>query len=166
MAQEITLEFVWKNVSEATKKKVVKFWMDEKAITKKEDAETRANELLTVAYFDKKVVGVATGVVTPHPQLKSNIVFYRTYISESHRGKKVAQQLFIESYKHLNSNKELKEKGVLGILIAFQSPVLVGNYIKDQKPVLEEFNNLTFIGVDKNGIPLRISYFDDVKIKM
>ncbi|WP_424964113.1 hypothetical protein [Ekhidna sp.] len=166
MKKEILIEFVWGNLTEDLKKRVIDFWIMEKAITKKEDAENRVNDLLAIAKIDDTLVGVATGIVTPHPQLKSKVVFYRTYIAQDHRNNKIAQRLFLKSFEELDKIDDLKKDNVMGLLIAFQSPVLVENYIKDQKPVLEKFHDLTFIGYDQTGVPMRIAFFNNVSIKI
>ena len=156
-----TVSTVWKQVSPELEAELVRFWTENKAIGREEDAAKRARQVVCIARDEQdKLVGVSTAHPRIVPRLRQPMYYYRNFIAESARGQQLAPVFLERSKQALQEyNLGLSKPLCLGIIIELENKALAAH--RNEAQWKEGF---TFIGYSPKGLTLRVWYFEGVKL--
>ncbi|MEO1053030.1 MAG: GNAT family N-acetyltransferase [Bacteroidota bacterium] len=155
-----SFEDVWHNKSPALKREIIAFWEVEGVLTD-EERMRRVDEVVFVARYEGKVVGLSTVFRYYLEQLENHLYVYRCLISEDYRGPAVDTQLIL----HTRNMLELYEKTAqapkcIGLLMVIQN-----EYIKKEwRWAVWAGTDMMYIGETSKGDHLRVYYFDGARI--
>jgi hypothetical protein len=152
---------VWKKVSPELEKELVDFWNANKAVNNDADPSKRAKQAVCVARDDKgQIVGVSTAHPRIVPRLRQPMYYYRNFIAESARQQKLGGVFLEESKKALQDFNMAQAKPLcLGVLIELENKAVAAH--RNEAQWKEGF---TFIGYSPKGNPMRVWYFDGIKL--
>lgn len=152
---------VWKKVAPELETELVAFWTRNKAIGEEKDAAKRAKQVVCVARDDKgEIVGVSTAHPRIVPRLRQPMYYYRNFIAEGARGQQLAPEFLEQSKQALQEyNLALSKPLCLGMIIELENKGLAQH--RNEAQWKEGF---TFIGYSPKGMPLRVWYFEGVRL--
>ena len=152
---------VWKKITPELEAELIRFWRDNNAIGEEKDAAKRAKQVVCIARDDAgKLVGVSTAHPRIVPRLRQPMYYYRNYIAEPARGQKLAAAFLEASKKALQEFNLSQSKPLcLGMIIELENKAIAAH--RNEAQWKEGF---TFIGYSPKGSPLRVWYFDGVKL--
>lgn len=152
---------VWKKVTPELEAELVKFWTASNAIGQEGDAAKRAKQVVCIARDDKgEIVGASTAHPRIVPRLRQPMYYYRNFIAEDSRGSKLAPEFLEQSKQALEEyNLGLSKPLCLGIIIELENKGLAAH--RNEAQWKEGF---TFIGYSPKGNPLRVWYFQGVRL--
>jgi hypothetical protein len=152
---------VWKQITPELEAELVRFWTKNKAIGEEKDAAKRAKQVACIARDDKgDIVGVSTAQPRIVPRLRQPMYYYRNFIAEGARGQQLAPE-FLEQTKQVlqEYNLALSKPLCLGMIIELENKGLAAH--RNEAQWKEGF---TFIGYSPKGLPLRVWYFEGVRL--
>ena len=120
--------------------------------------QKRAQEAVAHVRFKDKVLGISTGALVYHAPLKSYVYLYRCYLKEEIRLQGLDAQLLLESFtilEEFNKNNPL----AIGVLVVSQA-----EFIRGWNKAIWPGTEMMFIGNTPKGYPVRIRYFEGVKV--
>jgi hypothetical protein len=152
---------VWKKVSPELETELVEFWNSHKAVGNDADPTKRAKQAVCIARDDKgQLVGVSTAHPRIVPRLRQPMYYYRNFIAEPARKQKLGTAFLEHSRKALQDFNVAQSKPLcLGMIIELENKPLAAH--RNEAQWKEGF---TFIGYSPKGNPLRVSYFDGIKL--
>jgi len=156
------IENVWHRVSPDLKREIVHFWTAKNALTIKEVAEERAEEVVFVARnLVRKIVGVCTAKAIFFERLNNFLYFYRTMIDPEYRRRGLAIDLLIKTRDVLETQftNGTDQKSV-GMLLTIENEDINATLRKAVWPR----TGFVFIGFNRNGHQVRVYYFKDAEI--
>lgn len=156
----VTTTAVWRQVTPALQAELASFWLEHGALTDRAAAEQRALQAVAVARGDDgRIWGVSTALVRMLPRLGQPVYYYRQFFAESHRGKGAARRFTLESRDILaRHNASLASPESIGVLLEFENRALATFF----PHAIED--GFAFIGYSPRGCPLRLSYFEGVRL--
>jgi hypothetical protein len=152
---------VWKKVTPELEAELIAFWNANKAVSNDADPSKRAKQAVCIARDEKgQLVGVSTAHPRIVPRLRQPMYYYRNFIAEPARGQKLAPAFLEASKKALQDFNLSQSKPLcLGIMIEMENKAIAAH--RNEAQWKEGF---TFIGYSPKGNPLRVWYFDGVKL--
>ena len=152
---------VWKKITPELEAELVKFWTANKAISAEQDVAKRAKQVVCIARGDKgEIVGASTAHPRIVPRLRQPMYYYRNFIAEGARGQKLAPEFLEQTKQALQAyDLGLSKPLCLGMIIELENKALAAH--RNEAQWKEGF---TFIGYSPKGAPLRVWYFDGVKL--
>lgn len=83
---DLSLHIVWANNNPQLQAALVQFWLENKAIVTRAEAEARISQVVCVALnAQQHIVGVSTVYIAPFRQDNTTYYFFRTFIREDAR---------------------------------------------------------------------------------
>ncbi|MFA6986924.1 MAG: hypothetical protein WC213_12050 [Arenimonas sp.] len=160
----MSFEFVpvWNKVTPEIEAELAEFWIKNKAMLKETRASERAKQVVCVARSEQgEIAGASTVYPCIVPLLRQPMYYYRTYIAPAYRGKGLMIPLLQESKKALQEyNLALPKPQCLGIMIELENKRLAATFSAAHWPRTD----FTFIGYSVHGLPLRVWYFEGVRL--
>ncbi len=159
---EITLEFVWENVSPELVSEAQHFWLAENALQGNlRLMEERARQLVVIARnVDKKLIAVSTAARIKVPALLNNTFYYlRAFVSLNHRNEGLLQEIAEMGIQRLHARFLSGEDTVVkGFYSAMESEALKNAWPE----AVRKLGGIshTFIGVDEKARRLYVAWFD------
>jgi hypothetical protein len=156
------IENVWNRVSPDLRREIVHFWMAKNALSIQEAAEERAEEVVfVVRNLARQIVGLCTAKKIFSEQLNNFVYFYRTMIDPDYRRYGLALDLLIKTRDLLETQftKEM-ERETIGILLTVENEDINATFRKAVWPR----TGFVFVGFNRNGHQVRVSYFKDAEI--
>ena len=156
-----TVTQVWKKVTPELESELVKFWTSNKAIGAEDDAARRAKQVVCIARDDNgAIVGVSTAHPRIVPRLRQPMYYYRNFVAEPARGQQLAPVFLEQSKQALQEyNLGLSKPLCLGVILEIENKGLAAH--RNEAQWKEGF---TFIGYSPKGMPLRVWYFEGVRL--
>ena len=139
---------------------IISFWESEKALQNADDyvLKKRLSEVIYVVKIGNEIAAVCSCDLMFVNQLNGDFLYYRSFVSQNHRNKKIAENLLEETYNYFNPLRTFNLKDVKGIYIIFENELL-NEYVRNYYHPLG--GNL--IGFEENGNQIRVKYFTDAK---
>jgi hypothetical protein len=152
---------VWKKVTPELEAELIEFWNANKAVGNDADPGKRAKQAVCIARDEKgQLVGVSTAHPRIVPRLRQPMYYYRNFVAEPARRQKLAAAFLEASKKALQDFNLAQSKPLcLGMLIELENKAIAAH--RNEAQWKEGF---TFIGYSPKGSPLRVWYFDGVKL--
>ena len=159
MSLEITA--VWKEVTPELEAELVEFWISNGAIADWQQASERTKRVVCLARSEQgAIVGVSTAHARVVPRLRQPMYSYRSFIAVEFRNEALAAAILVKTKSVLQEfNLALPRPRCLGLIIELQNPALAAHRTEaqwDEGPV--------FIGYSPKGLPLRVWYFEGVRL--
>jgi hypothetical protein len=149
---------VYGNHNEELDQEIISFWELENALNSPDDYLKRLSDVVFIVKIENKIAAVCSCQLRFVTKLNGDLLYYRSFVSQNHRNKKIAENLLEKTYSYFNILPRFNEKEVKGIYIIFESEVL-NNYVRNYYHPLG--GNL--IGFDESGNQIRVKYFTDAK---
>jgi len=159
MALEITP--VWKQITPELEAELTQFWIDNHAIADEQSASERAGQVVCLARCEQgAIVGVSTAHPRFVPRLRQPMYYYRNFIAADFRGRQLASAFLLKTKEVLQAYQlALPQPRCLGIIIELENQSLAAH--RNEAQWREGF---TFIGYSLKGLPLRVWYFEGVRL--
>ncbi len=98
----LSLHIVWANNAPQLKEALVQFWLENKAIPTRDEAEARTQQVVCVALNTKRhIVGVSSAYIAPFGQDKALYYYFRTFIQADARKLGLALRFVVFTRAHL-----------------------------------------------------------------
>ncbi len=155
------VENVWHRISSDLKREIVRFWMERNALTIREEAVERAEEVVfVVRSLGRKIVGICTAKEIFSERLNNFVYFYRTMIAPEHRRSGLAVDLLIKTRDFLEARfvEGIEEKAI-GILLTMENEEMNATF----RQALCPKTGFVFMGFNRNRHQVRVYYFKGVK---
>jgi len=149
---------VYGNHNEELDQEIVSFWELENALNSPDDYLKRLSDVVFIVKIENKIAAVCSCDLKFVSQLNGDFLYYRSFVSQNHRNKNIAENLLEETYNFFNPLLIFKEKDIKGIYIIFENELL-NEYVRNYYHPLG--GNL--IGFEENGNQIRVKYFTDAK---
>ncbi len=156
------VEVVWQSKNEALLAEVVTFWLEQAALTSKEEAEKRAPQVACVVRaVSGKLAGVSTVYQQRHLRFGVEFHYFRCFVAKEHRGANLSPLLLYEVSVHLESRfKQGHDPQVIGVFMEIQNDQVQRNMNQAVWPYLP----FVYTGRNARGDHERVYYFDGVRI--
>ena len=153
---------VWKALTPGLLAELVALWRGTHAIADPARATQRARQAVCIARDEAGVVcGVGTAIVRVPPRLRQPVYYYRQFFAPHVRGRRLAVPFFNRAREVLQAyNAGLATPESLGLLVELENRGLAAHYTRAYEPAAAS----AFIGYSPRGLPLRMTYFDDVRL--
>ncbi len=153
---------VWKQVTPELTEEVAAFWLEHGAITTKDEAHRRAQELICVLRDESNALqGVGTAVLQVRPRLRQPMYYFRQFFAAPIRGRRQFVPFFQSCKQVLQEyNAGLATPESLGILIELEN----GKIAKAYPHVYEPDFDAVFLGYSPRGREMRAAYFENAKL--
>lgn len=154
----VTFHPVWQKITPALAQELVAFWKEHKAIGNDSIAQSRAEQVISVARDEAgELCGVATAVIKVLPRLRQPMYYYRQFFAKVLRG----QHQELAFYQHCKTvlqahHHALAQPESLGILLEIENSKIATAY---NQAIVPGFDAV-FIGYSPRGLQLRVSYFE------
>jgi hypothetical protein len=155
---ELEYILVYGNHTKELDEEILGFWESENALNSPDDYLKRLSDVIFIVKIDNNIAAVCSCQLKFVTELKGDFLYYRSFISQNHRNKKIAENLLEKTYNHFNILPNFDEKEVKGIYIIFESEVL-NMYVRNYYHPLGG----TLVGFEENGNQIRVKYFTDSK---
>lgn len=113
----LSLHIVWANNDPQLKEALVRFWLENKAIVTRAEAEARAPQVVCVALnANQQIVGVSSAYIAPFGQDKALYYYFRTFIQADARRLGLALRFVVFTRAHLAkilTDKTPKPQGMM-----------------------------------------------------
>jgi hypothetical protein len=153
---------VWNQMTPELEAELAEFWIKNGAMLDANKATERAKQVVCLVRSEQgAIAGVSTAYPRIVPLLRQPMYYYRNFIAEEFRG------------RHLSIPFLRKSKAVLQeYSLALPQPLCIGVIIEMANKRLEAHydqaywhqTGFTFMGYSKDGLQLRVSYFDGVRL--
>jgi len=156
------LENVWEEKSEEIKKEIIAFWLAEKAIQSRQEAEQRVDQVFFVVRdSDKKIIGINTVYKIYNQQLENYFYYYRTYISPKARKFQMIGNMLFKTRDFLESRFiDKTDTQTIGMFLEIEN-----EDIKNKLNLaIWPDSKFVYIGKNQQGDHLRVYYFKHAKI--
>jgi hypothetical protein len=155
------LENVWKDKPEALKDEIVRFWLAHQALPGEVQARQRVDQVIFVLRDqDNEIIGVNTAYPALNPYLGLKLFHYRVFVSPAYRNLDLATKLTVTACDFFNERFLAgKDLDIIGLFAVIESPLL---HRAMSSAVWQD--RLIYIGKDERGNPLRVYYFDGVRM--
>jgi len=154
---ELEYKLVYGNHTKELDEEIAIFWKSENALNSPNDYLKRLSEVVFIIKIDNNIAAVCSCQLRFITELKGDFLYYRSFVGENYRNKKLLEKLIEKTYNHFNLLPNFNEKEVKGIYIIFESEVL-NKYVRNYS---HSIGNL--IGFEENGNQIRVQYFTDAK---
>ena len=155
---ELEYILVYGNHNEELDQEIVSFWELENALNSPDDYLKRLSDVVFIVKIENKIAAVCSCDLKFVSQLNGDFLYYRSFVSQNNRNKKIAENLLENTYSYFNILPRFNEKEVKGIYIIFESEVL-NNYVRNYYHPLGG----SLIGFEECGNQIRVRYFTDAK---
>lgn len=151
---------VWRNVTPALQAELASFWLEHGALADCAAAEQRALQAVAIARDgDGRLWGVSTATVRLLPRLRQPVYYYRQFFAPTHRGQGAARAFTLQARAVLERhNASLPAPEAIGVLLEFENRALAAQFPHSIE------DGFAFIGFSPQGHPLRLSYFEGVRL--
>jgi len=113
---QVSYEAVWPSPSAKVRDEAMAFWIEQNALPGGASPVERTSEIVMVARYEDRVVGLSTCRLVPVPQIGEAMYHYRTMVSPRVRMQQLGTQLLIRSFSHLaQHNDSLPDPEAAGI---------------------------------------------------
>ncbi len=152
------VQIVRDELDEELLQRVAQFLLDDGAFKTEAEARQRAEMTVAVALGpDDAMVGQLAAEDHYVGQLINRFWAITVFVSPDHRHAHLARHLLLQSRDYLNAAfTEGRDPAVIGLYLRMQSPRLRD----DERPAVSFYSKLLFLGRNRRGDNLRISYFD------
>lgn len=159
---EFQLDNVWQDKSPEVKEEIIQFWLDNKALGKREQAEQRLPQVAFVARdADGKLAGVSTVYPQRNERLGHEFYYFRCFVAEPQRRQRLAVQLILAARDHFNARFAAGDNpNVIGMIVEVQNEFLR----KNRREAVWPNSKFIFVGRNRRGDPVRVFYFDGAMI--
>ena len=159
--QNYRLENVWESKSDELKNEIIQFWLDNNALTARQQAEQRVDQVIfLVRDQSDQIVAVNTAYSQYNQLLGNSFYYYRVFVSAFHRQADLAAQLTLAACDYFNQR-----------FLAGENPATIGLFTVIENKALKTHLTqavwrkvLTYIGRDAKGNQLRVYYFDGAHV--
>lgn len=152
---------VWKTNDDRLISKVEELWKTV-AQLQMEQITQRKKELLMVVMDGEKVVGVSTAFIAQSRLLNNNYFYrFRFFIRPDYRIAGLNNKLLFESSHYLEELAQTEENPPIGILIFLENPMFSESSARSSVWRIVPY---VFAGYTKDGYPIRVYYFKNVRI--
>jgi hypothetical protein len=155
---ELEYILVYGNHTNELDQEIISFWKLENALNSPDDYLKRLSDVVFIVKIENKIAAVCSCDLKFVNELNGDFLYYRSFVSQNNRNKKIAENLLEKTYNYFNIYPNFNEKEVKGIYIILESEVL-NNYVRNYYHPLG--GNL--IGFDESGNQIRVKYFTDAK---
>lgn len=155
---ELEYILVYGNHNEELDQEIISFWESENALNSPDDYLKRLSDVVFIVKIENKIAAVCSCQLRFVTELNGDFLYYRSFVSQNHRNKNIAENLLEETYNFFNPLLIFKEKDIKGIYIIFENELL-NEYVRNYYHPLG--GNL--IGFEENGNQIRVKYFTDAK---
>jgi hypothetical protein len=118
---ELEYILVYGNHNEELDQEIISFWESENALNSPDDYLKRLSDVVFIVKIENKIAAVCSCQLRFVTELNGDFLYYRSFISQNHRNKKIAENLLEKTYNHFNILSNFNEKEVKGIYIIFES---------------------------------------------
>jgi GNAT superfamily N-acetyltransferase len=155
---ELEYILVYGNHTKELDEEILGFWESENALNSPDDYLKRLSDVVFIVKIENKIAAVCSCQLRFVTELNGDFLYYRSFVSQNHRNKNIAENLLEETYNFFNPLLIFKEKDIKGIYIIFENELL-NEYVRNYYHPLG--GNL--IGFEENGNQIRVKYFTDAK---
>ena len=157
-----TVENVWEEKPEALKEEIIDFWLEERALGSREQAEKRVNQVVFVA---RDSFGEIAGICTAYPQqnlqLRHNFYHYRTFVAAAHRKGMIGIRLLVEARDYFNGRfTQGHNPDIIGIILEIENKEISRRFTE----AIWSQTGFIFIGYNHRNDHVRVYYFDEAHI--
>lgn len=154
---ELSLKFVYQNLSIDEKQNVINLWTQADVLTT-EEAKDRLNEVSLLILDKEKIVGVSTVYINDFISPNNRYFFFRMFIKEDHRGSnKLRTQVMQKNFQEL---KKHYDKQINGLVVELENEKLAS---LGEKSNYFSKRGYTYYGKSVRGLQLWYVRFDDPK---
>ncbi|MCA9994800.1 MAG: hypothetical protein KDE56_03565 [Anaerolineales bacterium] len=157
-----TLQNVWEEKSDDLKEEIIDFWLSERALGSREQAEKRVNEVVFVARDSfGEIAGICTAYAQQNLQLRHNFYHYRTFVAAAHRKGNIGIRLLVEARDYFNGRfTQGHNPDIIGIIIEIENKEVSRHFTAAIWPR----TGFVFVGYNQRGDHVRVYYFDEAHI--
>lgn len=137
--------------------RLVDFWLEQGALSDREEAARRVGEAVHVAIdSDGTIVGVSTTYLAYNEQLRMDLWHQRGYVAEAHRVSSIGMQFAIRGIDHFEEAfTEGRDVRAGGILQVIENAGIKKYFNRGTEPPTD----MTFIGENERGDHVRVHWF-------
>ena len=158
---EFELRSAWRRGDEAIEADAIAFWRRLAILPANVAPETRAKELVAVAYKDGRLVGVTTAALTRLEFLRARFAMIRAAVDPDYRRSRAAFALAVYSRDLIERwSCEHRHERVAGLGAIVESPDLVA---RQREPFWPQ-TRFGLVGYTKDGRQIRVSWFEDFRV--
>ena len=161
----ITIQNVFKNLSESMKHEIVKLWKDQGAINEEDKITERLQQVVCVVLDPEKgaVVGVSTAERRKVQALNDNYFFeFRCFFAQAYRIAGLDVKLSKTTFEFLESISKTSDNHAIGILSVLENEQLKKESLW-RRAVWPEIE-MYFVGFTNHGNPIRVHYFKGARV--
>lgn len=161
-ADTYTIDTVWETQTEELKEEIVDFWLRERALVGREQAQQRVSQVVLVARDGfGEIVGVCTAYPRQNPQLRHVLYHYRTFVAAEHRKEMIGFRLIVAARDYFNGRfLQGHDPHIIGMIIEIENPGIRNKFTR----AIWAQTGFVFIGYNHRGEHVRVFYFDDAHI--
>lgn len=155
-----TIDFVYQNLGDDLKKKIIDFWITEGALNE-DQASKRIDQVSLIAKNeDGFIVGVSTVYKNLYHPIGLHFWFFRAFVGAKYRRSGIVLDFLKAAQKELGIRfNQGHDPDALGILIKIQNPELM----KGLHQAVLPRTGFVYVGTE-DGCHVRISYFENARI--
>jgi hypothetical protein len=161
------VETLWSDVGGTVRptrdirEEVIQFWLAERALRTRPQAEQRANQVILVAWRDQRVVAVATCYRQRVEMLNHDFYSFRCFVGRAHRQHNLGAVLIVQARDFLNERfRRGEDPDVIGMHVVVENEKLM----KMRNQAVWPISKFVYIGRNERGQHLRVYYFDGARV--
>lgn len=152
----------WQQLDPATGEAILAFWLREQANVEGDEARRRLGEVVAhVLDEDGKLAAVATVATKVLPRLGQPMYYYRCFVGNAWRSRKLVRPLLRHTQKVLEGYARRNDYPCIGILLELENAGFADTLRWACWPGVD----FSYIGVSPRGLELRVWYFRGARLK-
>ena len=161
-APKLRHELVDGDLTEDQQEKLIALWLDAGVLPNRDACLARIPQVAALAYNADSIVGVGSVFPVLVPQLRAELLGYRSFISTEVRGSQTATELLNVIFEDRNrrfANSDHSSQ-LPGIAYSLQNAQLNASIVD----LISPRSGFILAGFDKEGRQIRVRYFDGAKV--
>lgn len=152
----------WQALNAADAESIRAFWLREQANVEGDEAARRVQQtIVRVLNADGELVAVSTAAPKTIPRLLQPMYYYRCFVGEAWRDRKLARPLLRHSFDVLEQWAREHQFPCIGMLLELENTGFARTLQRARWPDVD----FSFIGRSQRGLDLRVRYFRGARLK-
>ena len=152
----------WQTMTDADASAIRAFWLREHANVEGAEAERRVQQtIMRVLNAEGELIAVSTAEPKTIPRLMQPMYYYRCFVGEAWRDRKLARPLLRHSFDALENWSREHDFPCIGMLLELENT----GFARTLQRARWASVDFSFIGRSRRGLDLRVRYFRGAKLK-